>query len=295
MKLPSARLVAAIVGTSSALAASAGAQVRRIDGCTLQTIVIPVVPATPPPSTTSDLCGILPVLEDGWTTAAECLSPDGSGLELETYFFPNFGPQDRQIAFVDKIKLPNATGSNVGFLVVEDVFILPSSPRCSSNPAGEDFTLTNHPPILLIDDVTFVVPVDPALGAHEFLCAFFLPVSQLASFFGSEVSLDWFACADLDALGAFYGVPPTPDLDGNGCPDSCIEPGIPGSFVPHAGIDEKGSALVDFLVNRREHSLTRIDVFEPQTNGFIPPNLAGMASGESHNTRPWSFRILVPP
>ena len=51
-------------------------------------------------------------------------------------------------------------------------------------------------------------------------------------------------------LEAFYLQPPTPDLDGDGCPDVCIEITVPGKLVPHKGLDEKGAELLDFRTLR---------------------------------------------
>jgi len=112
-------------------------------------------------------------------------------------------------------------------------------------------------------------------------------------FFGPSlpVQLDWFACADMDSTGSFYGQAASPDTDSNGCSDSCIEIGVPGNLVIRAGIDEKGAALVNFLLNRAALGLSRVDVFEPQPTSLIPALLPGMSAGESHNTRPWCFTI----
>ena len=282
-----------VLGLVSAVAApSAEAQFRRIDGSFFPTFNIPLVPQTGGPGPTDPRCWAVPTLEDGWTESARCLGPHGDFLEAETYLFSL--AEEPDVIFVEKVKLPPGLDVRVGYLIVEDIFIIPSNPRCSMNPMGEDFPLNMRPKMLFIDDVRFLFPpieVSPSEGPREFLCAVFIPISELTLFFGTPIQLDWFAVADLDSFGSFYGQPPTPDLDGNGAPDSCVEINVPGQFVTHFGIDEKGAALADFLVNRSAHSLTKVDVFEPQTNGFIPPILPGMSPGESHNTRPWSFTI----
>lgn len=286
---PGFAVVALLLAVSFA-AASAEAQFRRIDGCNFPTICVPLVPQSGPPGPVDPTCWALPILEDGWTESVRCLGPAGNFLEAETYFFS--AAAEPEILFVDKVKLPSGLGLPVQYQIVEDIFVIPSNPRCQMNPMGEDFALNMRPQMLFIDDVTFRPPinVDPSEGPVEYLCAVRIPMPEFLSFFG-PMTLDWFAVADLDSLGLFYGQPPTPDLDLNGCPDSCAELGVPGKFVRRVGIDEKGAALADFLVNRNAHSLTKVDVFEPQTNGFIPALLPGMAPGESHNTRPWSFTI----
>jgi hypothetical protein len=120
-------------------------------------------------------------------------------------------------------------------------------------------------------------------------------MADIVSFFNTilpfPMRLDWFAIADMDSNGTFYGQPASPDLDANGCPDSCLEVFVPGAFLPRKGLDEKGSNLMNFLLNWSALGLTRVDVFEPQASSYIPPLLPGMTSGESHNTRPWCFTI----
>lgn len=274
-------------------------QVRRVDGCRLQTFIVRLVPQAGPPGPVSTTCGTLPILEDGWTEDISCLGPNRDQLEWETYQFSAFGPIELSIVFVEKVKIPAAEMlPPLPIQIVEDVLIIPCRPKCNMNLTGEDFRLNNRPPIFFIDDVMFppIIP-DPSLGPQEYLLAFVLPATDLISFFGSQfpIELDWMACADMDALGTYYGQAPTPDTDGNGCPDVCLEIPVPGHFVPHVGIDEKGSNLVDFLLNSRVHQLTMVDVFEPQTFGYIPPRLPGMKSGESHNTRPWCFTIFAGP
>ncbi|MBI1849364.1 MAG: hypothetical protein HYR85_03365 [Planctomycetes bacterium] len=297
MRFNSKPTLMALVAGAWLVSATTDAQVRRVDGCHFQTICVRLTPAAGPPGPLTPNCGALPILEDGWTEDLTCLGPMNDQLESETYQFGFFGPIARQIVFVEKVKIPASTMA-IPFVIVEDVLIIPCNPRCSANPAGEDFRLNHRPPIFFIDDVTFPpIFADPTGGPTEWLCAFILPAEDLISFFGNQfpMELDWLACADMDSMGLFYGQPPTPDTDGNGCPDSCLELAAPGHFVQHVGIDEKGSSLVDFLLNNRFHSLTTVDVFEPQTNGFIPPMLPGMKGGESHNTRPWCFTIFAGP
>lgn len=107
-----------------------------------------------------------------------------------------------------------------------------------------------------------------------------IPLAELERHFGTPAQLDWFAVADMDALGTFYGQPPSPDIDGNGAPDCCIELGVPGSFLRRTGIDEKGSNLVIFLLNRAALGLTAIDVFEPVPTTEVSPILPGMTGDE---------------
>jgi len=65
----------------------------------------------------------------------------------------------------------------------------------------------------------------------------------------------------------------------------------PGRFIQRLGIDEKGSDLVLYLLNRGALGLTEIEVFEPTITSLIPPLLPGMAPGEEGTTRPWCFTI----
>jgi hypothetical protein len=260
-------------------------------------------------------CWALPLLEDGWTVDARCLRLDPNDpdilvdahFERESYCFAVAGTD---VVFVDKIKLsPRLDGPTV-IQVAEDIFIIPCNPQCAQNPMGEDFAPNQRPPMLILDDVTFPpVTLTPEQGPREFLCAVFVPAQVISTFFdnhlpGPELDLDWFACADMDVLGTFYGQPPIADTSMNGCPDVCIELGVPGNLVPHKGLDEKGAELLDFLLNRGAHGLQKIVVDEPRTRSFFPPTsannpffpscpglLPGMQEGESHNTRPWCFTM----
>ncbi len=262
----------------------ASAQVRRIDGCTVTTFCEPCPPGLPGGLA---VCSGLPVLQDGWTSTQRCFG-DIPAMEGESYLVR---VDDGEVIFVTKLKLvPLFVDIQI---VVQDIFIIPSRERCAANPLGEDFAPGNSPPVLFLDDVTFqFVSPGPGDGAQELLCGVFLPIQELVGFFGSPpLQLDWFACADLDPFGAYYAQPASVDTDGNGCLDSCVEIGAPSRFIARDGIDELGAGLVNFLLNRTDHGLTRIDVFEPQGRSLIRPVVAGLAAGESHSTRPWSFRI----
>lgn len=288
--------VAVALAAGFCLTDHASAQVFRIDACNYLTDCIKLVPDSGPPGPLSPECWGLPLLEDGWTESEMCLGPVGNFFEAETYLFKSTA--DPVVIFVDKIKLvPDMSGTIVPFQIVEDIFILPCNPATAANPSGENFSPASPPPILFLDDVTFpTINVDPLEGPVEFLCAVFVPMQDITAFFGPNfpVHLDWFACADLDSLGLFYGQPPSIDLDGNGCPDSCFEIMAGGSpLIQRQGIDEKGAGMVNFFLNRAALGLFRINVFEPQPSSLIPALLPGMSSGESHNTRPWCFTIDV--
>jgi hypothetical protein len=265
--------------------AEARAQIRRIDGCTLTTFCSPCNPELP---AVSGACTGLPVLQDGWTASQRCFG-DIPALESESYLA---AVGEGEVIFVTKLKLvPLFVDSQV---VVQDLFIVPSRERCAANPDGEDCAPGAPPPILFLDDVVFDF-VSPGAqgGPREYLCGVFLPIQEMVDFFGAPpFDLDWFACADLDPFGMYYAQAPSQDTDGNGCLDACVELGAPGRFLARDGIDDVGAGLVNFLLNRADHRLTRIDVFEPQGRSLIRPVVPGLAAGESRSTRPWSFRIV---
>jgi hypothetical protein len=288
------RLAAGLAAIGVFACASAQAQVRRIDGCVLRTIVVPLSEPNPRTGDLPASCGSVPVIEDAWTMEASCLGATGDLLESETYQFAQFGPLNLQIVFVLKVKLPISVGPPVSWTPVADFVLLPCNAATAQNPSGEDISPSAPPPLLLIDDVPFgnIAAGPEAAPAREFLCAFVLPVSELSEPFGSFGELDWFAIVDFDARGTVSGQP-TPDIDGDGCPDPAIELGVPGRFVPHAGMDEIGAGFVSFLLNRRALGLQRIDVFEPQPRSLVPASLAGMRSGESRNSRPWCFAFAI--
>jgi hypothetical protein len=273
---------------------NAAAQVKIVDACNFPTICIKLTPSSGGPGQLSEECWGLPILEDGWTESEFCLGPNGDFLELETYLFK--ATADPVVIFVEKMKLvPDLVTGATAYMVVEDIFLLRCNPASGANPNGEDFSPGAVPPLLLLDDVTFpTITVSEQEGPVEFLCAVFVPTQLLVDFFGPglPIHLDWFACADMDSLGTFYGQPASPDVDGNGCPDSCFEV-TPGAspLVQRIGLDEKGAGAINFFLNRVPLGLTRIDVFEPQPSSLIPPILPGMSAGESHNTRPWCFTI----
>ncbi len=271
----------------------APAQVTWVDGCNYTTQCVRLSTGAPPPGTGDPTCWAVPVLEDGWTEREMCLGPNGDQLEPESYLFKT--SSDPMVVFVEKIKLsPAMNGFFTEYRIVEDIFILPCRPASAATPWGENFLISNLPVIMFIDDVTFPsIILDDGEGPVEFLCAVFVPIPDIVSVFGPNypLHLDWFAVADLDATGDFYGQAPSPDTDGNGCPDSAIEPGVPGALVQRQGIDEKGAGLVNFLLNWSVLGFSRVDVFEPQPSSLIPPLLPGMSTGESHNTRPWCFTI----
>ncbi len=273
----------------------AAAQVRRVDGCSLRTIRVQLLEPTIRQEPIPPNCGGIPVVEDAWTMDADCLESQGTLLESETYQFARVGPLVRDIAFVIKVKLPYGDGRPTPWLCVADLVILPCAARSPQNPLGEDLAPSSPPPMILVDDVPLGVFVDGggSTPAAEFLLAVVLPIEELADPFGAVGDLDWFAVVDLDAFGQFYGVAPAPDLDGNGCPDTAIEPSVPGRFVRHAGMDDVGSDLVQFLLNRGSLGLARVDVFEPQPRSLVTPLLAGMQPGESSNSRPWCFNFSI--
>ncbi|MBI3843979.1 MAG: hypothetical protein HY292_04995 [Planctomycetes bacterium] len=293
----STRLVISIVffGLTVAVASSASAQLRRIDGCTFRTIVAPLTEPRPRTDQPPQTCGAIPVIEDAWTMATACQGQTGDLLESETYQFLQFGPVQTDVVFVTKVKLPNSIQRAFPWTLTEDIVVLPCIPRTSGNPTGEDFAPTSRPPMVLIDDVTFP-PLESGpdgAPANEWLCAVVVPLQDFADPFGVSGSLDWFAVIDFDTAGTRYSQPPTPDLDGNGCPDAAIEVGVQGRFVPHVGMDEIGAGLVDFILNRGALGLTRVDVFEPQNASALPAQLGGMQTGESHNSRPWCFSFAI--
>jgi hypothetical protein len=276
-------------------ATSATAQVRRVDGCSLQAIATHVAEQSQRQGAPPATCGSLPVIEDAWTMDADCLGSAQDMLESETYRFAQFGPVNRQIVFVTKVKLPVPPDRAAPWTIVEDVVLLPCNPRTAQSPDGEDLAIGNPPPMILVDDVTFppLLAGPEAAPATEFLLAFVMPASLLTDPFGVSGSLDWFAVIDFDTSGLKFGQPPTPDLDGNGCPDAAIELGVPGRFVPHTGVDDTGAALVEFLMNHQTLGLSRVDVFEPHGSSFVLPQLVGMQQGESGNSRPWCFDFVI--
>lgn len=225
----------------------------------------------------------------------ECLGELGTLLESETYQFTRVGPLTREIAFVTKVKIPYMDGRPSPWLCVADLVILPCGARSSQNPTGEDFAASSPPPMIFIDDVWFGLFVDGSgiSPSAEYLLAVLLPIEELMDPFGANGDLDWFTVVDLDAFGYFYGTPTTPDLNGDRCPDAAIELGVPGRFVPHAGMDEVGAGLLDFLQNRRALGLSRVEVFEPAPRSLVPAALAGMQMGESSSTRPWCFNFSI--
>jgi hypothetical protein len=276
---------------------SASAQIRRIDACTLQTLAFPLSERSSQTGAPPAACGALPVVEDAWTMDANCLGPSSDLLESESYQFVTNLPPGVNVAFVTKVKLPVGDPNAPPWRLVEDVVILPCRARSAQNPTGEDFAPSSPPPMILIDDATFP-PLSTGPGAApatEFVLAVILPVTDLANPFGAFNNLDWFAVVDFDSDGSHFSQSPSPDLDGNGCPDSCIELGVPGRFLPHVGIDEVGAGLVDFLRNHGTLGLTRIDVFEPLPTSPNPATLLGMQMGETGNTRPWCFRFVLAP
>jgi|GEM_PF-2080626 len=287
-------VIAFALAASLSLTDTSTAQVQRIDACNYLTQCIKLVPNSGPPGNLSPECWGLPVLEDGWTESEFCLGPLGDFFENETYYFrSNFDPM---VIFVEKIKLVPSLGVDpTTYQIVEDIFLLRCNPATAANPNGENFPPNNPPAILFLDDVTFpTITVSQQEGPVEFLCAVFVPLQDITGFFGPNlpIRLDWFACADLDSLGIFYGQAPSPDVDNNGCPDSCFELTAGGSpLVQRQGIDEKGAAMVNFFLNRVALGLGQINVFEPQPTSLIPALLPGMSTGESHNTRPWCFTI----
>lgn len=274
-------------------AGAATAQVKRVDACSFPTICVKLTAASGPPPAGPPECWALPVLEDGWTEAFECLGTTFDYLEAENYLFSTTMTQ--QIVFVEKIKLaPSLDGIPMTYQIVEDIFIIPCAPRTPSNPQGENFLMSAKPPMLFLDDVTFpAITVSETEGPVEYLCAVVVHMGILTDFFGPTLpfSCDWFAVADLDSTGQFYGQAPSADLDGNGCPDSCFEPGVPGNFIARKGIDEKGAELVNYVLNSSAVGFNRVNVFEPQASSLIPPLLPGMSSGEFGWTRPWCFTI----
>ncbi|MBI3843761.1 MAG: hypothetical protein HY292_03880 [Planctomycetes bacterium] len=288
------RLSASLAAIGLFACASAEAQVRRIDGCALRTIVVPLSEPNIRSRELPATCGSVPVIEDAWTMEASCLGDTGNLLESETYQFLQFGPLNLQIVFVLKVKLPISAGPPVSWSPVADFVLLPCNAASAQNPSGEDFAPNAPPPLLLVDDVRFgSIAAGPEYApAKEFLCAFVLPVSDLSEPFGAFGQLDWFAIVDFDAGGTMFGQP-TPDLDGDGCPDSAIELGVSGRFVPHAPMDDVGAGVLTYLLNRRVLGLQSIDVFEPQPRSFVPASLAGMQSGESGASRPWCFTFAI--
>jgi hypothetical protein len=307
LRFPNRLMLGCLVLTALVCAPTAAdAQLLYMDGTTLPTFVVPLdtpAPAFGPPT---PFAWAMPLLEDGWTVDARYVDigfPSGD-WERETYLFPLFGTD---VVFVEKVKLSPQLLEDTTVQVAEDIFILPSKPKCSTNPNGEN--LPPIPPMIWIDDVVFPpVTLIGFEGPKEFLLVVYVPADKISSFFdpsgGTDVQLDWFSIADMDVRGSFYGQPPAPDLDGNTFPDVCIEPGFPGLLVPRIGLDEKGAALLNWLINGALHALTTIDVFEPQTQSFFPPTnatnpyfpglpplLPGMAMGESKNTRPWCFTM----
>ncbi len=286
-------LVLLILCAGFCLTDRAAAQVLRIDACGYPTVCVKLTPSSGSSGTISQDCWGLPVLEDGWTEKVGCMGPLRDLLEYESYSFPV--SLEQEIVFVEKVKLVPALGMSLTpYMIVEDIFILPCRPASATNPRGEDFKTTAPPPMVFLDDVTFPpIFVSEQEGPTEYLCAVIVPLNDIVNFFGPTlpVGLDWFAIADLDALGDFYGQPPSPDTDGNGCPDSCIELTVPGYFVSRTGIDEKGAGLVNYLLNHAALGTSWVEVFEPQPSSLIPPLLPGMSTGESHNTRPWCFTL----
>ena len=264
---------------------------RRVDGSPLPTICVRLVPQSGPPSPPRPDCGALPILEDGWVSKFACLGPAGDYLETESYVLSL--AEDQEIVFVDKVKLaPKIEQGPITYQIIEDIFIIPCNPRSAMNPTGENFRPSARPPMLFIDDVIFPpITLDDGEGAVEFLCAVSIPLQLLIDHFGPGAQLDWFALADMDSTGQFYGQPASTDVDGDGVPDSCIELTAPGKFIQRQGIDEKGADLVLYLLNRGPLGLTDIEVFEPTITSLIPPLLPGMSPGEEGITRPWCFTI----
>ncbi|MHC4943905.1 MAG: hypothetical protein ACYTG7_12885 [Planctomycetota bacterium] len=284
---------AVIIFTVLFAAPQAAAQVSILDACFFPTICVRLRPEASSSGPPNQLCWGLPILEDGWTERQECMGPVGDDLEPESYLFKI--SSENYVVFVEKIKLvPNLNGTGQVYDIVEDLFLIRCNPATAANPSGEDIPITAVPQMLILDDVTFPpITLSPQEGPAEFLCAVMVPIDEIVAFFGPNlpIRLDWFACADLDSNGTFYGQPPSPDLDLNGCPDSCLEVFVPGAFLPRQGLDEKGAGLLNFLQNWFILGLTAIEVFEPQPTSYIPALLPGMSSGESHNTRPWCFTI----
>lgn len=288
-------IIAVVFVIALVVGPTVSAQVLILDACLYPTVCVRLIPTSGPPSPPTDLCYGMPILEDGWTESLRCMGPTGDALEPETYLFKT--SDDPVVVFVEKIKLvPDLMGTVQVYDIVEDIFIIPCKPASATNPLGENFPLSSIPPLLILDDVTFPpITVDFQEGPVEVLCAVQVPLQLFVGFFGPglPIHLDWFACADIDSNGSFYGQAPSPDLDGNGCPDSCLEVLVPGLFLPRKGLDEKGAGLMNFLLNWSTLGLTAVDVFEPQPSSYIPPLLPGMSVGESHNTRPWCFTIDV--
>ncbi|MBI3843980.1 MAG: hypothetical protein HY292_05000 [Planctomycetes bacterium] len=275
--------------------AGAAAQVRRIDGCTLPTFAIPLTEPNPRQGAAPSTCGALPVVEDAWTMDADCLGATSDLLESESYQFIIGGVFHQRITFVTKVKLPIPAGIGPPWRLVEDVVIVPCRTQSAQNPTGEDFPPNAPPPLLLIDDVTFPLLGAGSTPANEFLIGFVLEITDLVMPFGFGGDVDWFAIVDFDSDGVHFSQAATPDLDGNGCPDSAIELGVPGRFAPHTGMGEIGAGLVDYLLNHQALGLTRIDVFEPHPASPIPAALGGMQAGESHHSRPWCFHFALVP
>jgi len=288
-------VLAAVVAVAAG--AARGQSFKRIDGSGYTTVCVRLDMRNfpPPPPVGDPECAALPILEDGWTSKLRCIPDPGNPfLEAESYLF---GPDEEYVVFVNKIKLAINPLEPVAqrFQVVEDILVIPCVPRSTANPLGEDFRPNSPPRTLFIDDVVFpVITLDEPEIAAEYLCAVFVPLAEVQIHFGSDqpVMLDWFAVADIDSLGTFYGQPASIDTDGNGAPDSCVELGVPGKFLPRLGIDDKGSNLTIFLQNRAALGLTHIDVFDPVPTTYIPSLLPGMSASENGTTRPWCFTIL---
>ncbi len=306
--LLSGRMALITLATILSLTAGAKATVRRISGCSLSTVCVPLRTPNSGTQTVTPECWGMPVLEDAWTLNETCL---GSGAdahyERESYLFTD---EAGSITFVTKMKLaPRMDRSETTAQAAQDIFILPCLPRSPENLAGEDFPLSAVPDIILLDDITFPqVTLRAQDGPQEFLCAVTVPMNLITDFFlredESHVELDWFVCADLDVTGEFFGQDAALDLDGNSCPDVAIEIPVLGFIIPRLGIDEIGAGLINFFLNRTPNGLTVLEVFGPQTRSFFPPTtsdhpyirsspplLPGMQQGESGNTRPWCFRI----
>lgn len=268
------------------------AQVKRIDASLYPTLAIKLVPQSGFGGPWTPENWALPVLEDGWTERWECTGPNFDFFEAESYYFQT--SMHDIILFIEKVKLaPRLDGPGI-YHIVEDIFLIPCKQATAANPRGEDFRMNNKPPILFFDDIQFPqIYVEEQEGPTEFLLAVQIPIQELVDFFGPNLPFrcDWFAVTDFDALGTFYGQAPAVDMDGNGFPDCCIEPGPSGPVIKRDGVDEKGSNLLNFLLNKNALGLTHVDVFEPQPTSLIPPLMTGMWPGESHNTRPWCFEV----
>ncbi len=250
------------------------------------------------------------VNEDAWTSTRSSI--DQSNGECEDYIFANSTDAnsiDDDIFIIDKYKVPSA-GYPDGVCV--DFFFQPCNPKCPDNLEGEDicFPLSTNQnfPVLILNDIYFppsMFPPNPT--PYEVIVATVVDPDCFPTSLVDE-TYDWWKVVEFMPAGPFLDPHPADcDMDGdfdcglilNGFDNFPIKPMRDQCNPPFGGnlafrftecTDNYGAEVIEFFVNRNNHQLRCLNVFEPH-----PPlparSFPGVVPGEDAETRPWCFTI----